>query len=320
MISTATVRPKVVTITLNPALDLTGQLGEIALGEVNKVASANLRPAGKGVNVAMVLAELGADVTATGLLGAENHDAFRHLFAQYGIHDAFVTVEGACRINVKLAEASGRVSDINFPGVTVSERDIATFEATLFELAATHDVFVMAGSLPPGLSPEIMAEWITRLSDAGKQVVFDSSGAALSAGLAANPFLVKPNELELGEFLGRTLDTPDAVQTAAQALNQQGISHAVVSMGADGVMWFANGHGMRSQPPKMQVVSTVGAGDTLVAGLTWGHLQQWPQEKTLQFATALSALAVSQIGVGIGEPEQLEAIMTNVSIHSVTTN
>lgn len=228
---------KVVTITLNPALDLTGQLATFHLGAVNKVQTANLRPAGKGVNVAMVLAELGAKVTATGLVGDENHPAFQQLFADYGIEDAFVTITGACRINVKVAEQSGRVSDINFPGVSVSAADIAAFEAKLFALAKTHQVFVMAGSLPPGLSTEVMAGWITRLQAQGKQVIFDSSNEALKAGLDAHPFLVKPNEIELGEFLHQTLDNPAQVQQAAQMLNNQGIENAVVSMGADGVIW-----------------------------------------------------------------------------------
>ncbi|CAH0535548.1 Tagatose-6-phosphate kinase [Vibrio stylophorae] len=308
---------KVVTITLNPALDLTGQLATFHLGAVNKVQTANLRPAGKGVNVAMVLAELGAKVTATGLVGDENHPAFQQLFADYGIEDAFVTITGACRINVKVAEQSGRVSDINFPGVSVSAADIAAFEAKLFALAKTHQVFVMAGSLPPGLSTEVMAGWITRLQAQGKQVIFDSSNEALKAGLDAHPFLVKPNEIELGEFLHQTLDNPAQVQQAAQMLNNQGIENAVVSMGADGVIWQSREACLYAKPPKMNVVSTVGAGDTLVAGLTWGHLQQWPQAQTLKFATTLSALAVSQVGVGIGSEEQRDAIFNQVSVQCI---
>ncbi len=128
-------KPKVVTVTLNPALDLTGNLDLLTAGTVNLVEKGSLHPAGKGVNVAKVLAELGADVTVTGLLGADNQEPFCQLFETLGVTDRFVRVNGASRINVKLVEASGQVSDINFPGVAVSEQDIKPFEQTLFALA-----------------------------------------------------------------------------------------------------------------------------------------------------------------------------------------
>lgn len=280
-------------------MDLTGSLSVLTAGTVNLVESGSLHPAGKGVNVAKVLAELGADVTVTGLLGADNQEPFCQLFEQLGVQDAFVRVNGASRINVKLVEQDGRVSDINFPGVEVSADDVAAFEKTLFSLAESHDVFVMAGSLPRGLSPEQCAEWIAALHRQGKHVYFDSSKAALAAGLNASPWLVKPNDEELSDWAGRELTTDEELQTVAEQLAENDIANVVVSLGAKGVMWLNQDGWLRSQPPKMQVVSTVGAGDTLVAGLCWGQLNQWNKEETLRFATALSALAVSQVASGL---------------------
>ncbi|MBV7262414.1 1-phosphofructokinase [Photobacterium sp. WH24] len=307
-------QPKVVAVNLNPALDLTGSLSVLEAGTVNLVERGSLHPAGKGVNVARVLAELGAAVTVTGLLGTENQDPFCELFSQYGIEDAFVRVQGASRINVKLVEASGRVSDINFPGVTVSQDDVAAMENKLFELAEQHEVFVIAGSLPAGLSPQVCAEWIKRLKEQGKKVLFDSSNQALKAGLTASPWLVKPNDEEMSAWYGKTLETPAELKSAAETLYRQDIANVVVSLGEKGVMWLDESGWLYSQPPGMEVVSTVGAGDTLVAGLCWGYLNQWNKQETLAFATALSALAVTQVGVGVPDAGLLNQTLESVQI------
>ncbi|MDX1301685.1 1-phosphofructokinase [Photobacterium sp.] len=310
----ATHKPKVVTVTLNPALDLTGSLHTLTAGTVNVVNKGSLHPAGKGVNVAKVLAELGAEVTVTGLLGADNQEPFCQLFEELGATDKFVRVNGASRINVKLVEQTGQVSDINFPGVAVSEDDIIRFEQTLFELVESHDVFVLAGSLPVGITPEMCASWVSRLHQLGKQVLFDSSKAALAAGLEANPWLVKPNDEELSDWAGRKLTSEAECTAVAEQLLQKGIANVVVSLGAEGVMWLSDKGWLRSQPPKMQVVSTVGAGDTLVAGMCWGHLNHWNREETLRFATALSALAVAQVGVGVEDIETVLAMKERVQL------
>jgi 1-phosphofructokinase len=275
------------------------------------------------VNVAKVLSDLGAEVTVAGFLGEDNLELFNQLFEQMGATNRFIQVAGATRINVKLVENSGQVSDINFPGVEVSNDDIIKFEQVLFELAQTHDYFVIAGSLPRGVSPEQCANWIKTLRDQGKKVLFDSSKAALNAGIDAGPWLIKPNHEELGELTTQTLDCAEKCQKAADALSDKGVENVVVSMGADGVMWRnQQGGWLRSQPPKMPLVSTVGAGDTLVAGLCWGHMQKMANNEILRFATALSALAVSQVGVGLTSHLELETIkqQTDVSELSPITN
>ncbi|WP_413702130.1 PfkB family carbohydrate kinase [Psychromonas sp. KJ10-10] len=179
---------KVVTVTLNPALDLTGSLDALNTGTVNVMQTGSLHPAGKGINVAKVLAELGANVTVTGLLGENNQDAYVALFKSLNINDCFVRVNGDTRINVKVVEKSGQVSDLNFPGISITEDDIKRFEKQLFNLANTHDVFVIAGSLPKGLTTTQLKNWIENLQKAGKKVFFDSSNAALSAGIKAPLF------------------------------------------------------------------------------------------------------------------------------------
>lgn len=309
---------KVVTITLNPALDLTGSLDTLNPGSVSLVSHSDLHAAGKGVNVAKVLSDLGAQVTVTGFLGRDNQEMFCQLFDQMGANDRFVRVEGSTRINVKLVEHNGSVSDINFPGVTVTESAMAEFERTLLALCEDHEFFVLAGSLPKGVSPEQCARWIKLLHSKGKKVLFDSSRAALSAGLDAHPWLIKPNDEELSDFVGRTLTSAAECQSAAMTLSEKGIDNIVVSMGADGVMWLNQNEWLRAQPPRMQVVSTVGAGDTLVAGLCWGHMQNLPKTELLSFATALSALAVSQIGVGVDDIQEVQSLQKQVKVQPLS--
>jgi len=309
---------KVVTITLNPALDLTGSLDVLNVGSVSLVKQGSLHAAGKGVNVAKVLSDLGAKVTVTGFLGRDNQELFCQLFDQMAAIDEFVRVDGATRINVKLVEKSGEVSDINFPGVEVTPLAIEQFERTLDRLAADHDYFVLAGSLPQGISPALCASWIEKLHSMGKKVLFDSSRDALKAGLDAKPWLIKPNDEELSQFVGRELHTPEQCQAAAAQLAEKGIENIVVSMGANGVMWLNQHQWLHTKPPRMQVVSTVGAGDTLVAGLCWGHMQQMEKTELLTFATALSALAVTQVGVGMSNRKQLETLQQQIQLQPVS--
>ncbi|WP_019280998.1 1-phosphofructokinase [Vibrio anguillarum] len=309
---------KVVTITLNPALDLTGSLDVLNVGSVSLVKQGSLHAAGKGVNVAKVLSDLGAKVTVTGFLGRDNQELFCQLFDQMAAIDEFVRVDGATRINVKLVEQSGEVSDINFPGVEVTPLAIEQFERTLERLAADHDYFVLAGSLPQGISPALCASWIEKLHFMGKKVLFDSSRDALKAGLDAKPWLIKPNDEELSQFVGRELHTPEQCQAAAAQLAEKGIENIVVSMGANGVMWLNQHQWLHAKPPRMQVVSTVGAGDTLVAGLCWGHMQQMEKTELLTFATALSALAVTQVGVGMSNRKQLETLQQQIQLQPVS--
>ncbi|PAR45641.1 1-phosphofructokinase [Vibrio metoecus] len=308
---------KVVTITLNPALDLTGSMNQLNVGSVSLVEHSSLHAAGKGVNVAKVLSELGADVTVTGFLGRDNQELFCQLFNQLGVRDEFIRIDGATRINVKLVEHNGAVSDINFPGITVTQADIDAFEATLLRLAQDHDYFVLAGSLPKGISPQRCAGWISQLRSMNKKVLFDSSREALMVGLEARPWLIKPNDEELSQWCGKELSTLKECQQAASQLAQKEIENIVISMGANGVMWLNENEWLHAKPPKMQVVSTVGAGDTLVAGLCWGHMQHMEKDNLLRFATALSALAVTQVGVGISDKEQLNTLQQQIQVSAL---
>lgn len=311
---------RILTLTLNPALDLTLSLEVLRPGEVNRSLAQSSHAAGKGLNVAQVLADLGHQLTVAGFLGAANAAPFEALFARRGFADAFVRVPGETRSNIKLAERDGRITDINGPGPQVAAEHLDALLARLERIAAGHDAVVVAGSLPRGVSPEWFAALLARLKALGLPLALDTSGGALHAGLAAAPWLVKPNEAELAELCGlEQAELPDLLQ-AAQALRARGVEHVLLSRGADGVCWLGPDIALAAQPPAVAVVSTVGAGDSLLAGVLHGLLSGWPAERSLRLATAIAAQAVTQVGFGIHDREQLARLEAGVRIQPLGQN
>lgn len=309
---------RVLTVTLNPALDLTVQLSALRLGQVNRSESLQVHAAGKGLNVAQVLADLGHQLTVTGFLGETNPQAFEQLFAARGFTDEFVRVAGETRSNLKLAETDGRVTDINGPGLAVSEAQYDELLARLQRLAPAHDLVVVAGSLPRGIDSQWFVQLLNSLKALGVRVALDTSGAALRDGLATRPWLIKPNEEELAEARGVDLTGSSALLAEARRLQGEGIEHVVVSQGADGVSWFSPGAALHANPPRVRVVSTVGAGDSLLAGMLHGLLVGWPAERTLAHATAIAAQAVGQVGFGITDTAELAELEAAVRLQSLS--
>jgi 1-phosphofructokinase len=309
---------RILTLTLNPALDLTVRLARLEPGEVNRSETMLTHAAGKGVNVAQVLADLGHHVTVGGFLGEDNPQAFEALIARRGFVDAFIRVPGETRSNIKIAEHGGRVTDINAPGPQVSEQAQQALLNQLTLIAPGHDAVVVAGSLPRGVSPLWFQGLLVQLKNLGLKVALDTSGEALRAGLKASPWLIKPNTEELAEALDCPTDSVDQQAEAAERLHAEGIEHVVISQGADGVNWFSPGTALHATPPQVSVASTVGAGDSLLAGMLHGLLSFDVPETTLRRATAIAAMAVTQIGFGISDDAQLARLESGVHVRPLT--
>ncbi|HEF4758813.1 TPA: 1-phosphofructokinase [Pseudomonas putida] len=309
---------KILTLTLNPALDLTVELSRLEPGQVNRSDAMHTHAAGKGVNVAQVLADLGHQLTVSGFLGEDNLQAFESLFAKRGFSDAFIRVPGETRSNIKLAESDGRITDLNGPGPRVSAVAQQALLDRLDQIAPAHDAVVVAGSLPQGVSPQWLQALILRLKNLGLKVALDTSGEALAAALKAGPWLIKPNSEELAEVLGGEVVSVLAEAEAANRLHAQGIEHVVISHGAEGVNWFSVGSALHATPPRVSVASTVGAGDSLLAGMLHGLLEAHTPEQTLRTATAIAAMAVTQIGFGISDAAHLARLEQGVRVRPLT--
>lgn len=309
---------KILTLTMNPALDLTVQLGPLQVGQVNRSECMLSHAAGKGINVAQVLADLGHELTVAGFLGVDNQLPFESLFAKRGFVDEFVRVPGETRSNIKLAESSGRITDLNGPGPDVSEAAQQALAARVEQIAGDFDAVVVAGSLPRGVDSQWLKTLLLRLNAMGLKVALDTSGEALRAGLEASPWMIKPNTEELADALDAPIISIAAQAQAAAELRQRGIEHVVISQGAEGVHWFSSSVALQALPPKVTVASTVGAGDSLLAGMVHGLLSGHTPEQTLRTATAIAAMAVTQIGFGINDSAQLKRLASGVSVRALT--
>jgi 1-phosphofructokinase len=309
---------KILTLTMNPALDLTVQLGPLQVGQVNRSDCMLSHAAGKGINVAQVLADLGHELTVAGFLGVDNQLPFESLFAKRGFVDEFVRVPGETRSNIKLAESTGRITDLNGPGPDVSAAAQQALATRIEQIAGDFDAVVVAGSLPRGVDAQWLKTLLLRLNAMGLKVALDTSGEALRAGLEASPWMIKPNTEELADALDAPIISIAAQAEAAAALHQRGIEHVVISQGAEGVHWFSSTVALQALPPKVTVASTVGAGDSLLAGMVHGLLSGHSPEQTLRIATAIAAMAVTQIGFGINDTVQLKRLASGVNVRALT--
>lgn len=311
---TAVPPPTVVTVTVNPAIDHTLWIPGFRAGEVNRVQRDEQTPGGKGVNVAAFLAALGVRVAATGFLGTDNAGLFERFFSAKGIDDRFVRVPGATRTGIKIVDEDGSsTTDINFPGVTLNESDLAALETEVAQLAAEGPWVVGAGSLPPTAPRDLYRQLGTTVHAAGGAVALDTSGPPLAHGLECRPDLVKPNRAELEELVDRRLDDRAGVLTAADELVGGGVDTVIVSLGSDGALFVTAASAVFAAAMAVDVVSTVGAGDAMVAGTIAARLRGLPLSETAALATACSAAAISTVGPYL-DPEKVEAMAGSIEI------
>jgi 1-phosphofructokinase len=293
-------RAKVITVTLNPAIDQTVQIPGFRAGEVNRVTASRLDAGGKGINVASFLADLGVPVLATGFLGDENIEIFERLFRSKSIEDRFLRLSGATRVGIKIVDSeSHQTTDINFPGLTPGSEELRQLINMVQSCAGPECWFVLSGSIPAGLSPEVYPQLIEEIRSRGGRVALDTSGEPLRKAIALAPDVVKPNLAELEELTGLKLSDIHSVWKAAALLVDKGVRLVVVSMGAEGALFVNSETALLTRPPKVQVKSSVGAGDAMVSGIVYAQVQQLSLLRTAQLATALGAYAVTRFGAGL---------------------
>jgi 1-phosphofructokinase len=309
---------QVVTITLNPALDLTVNVEDLQLNAVNRGQAMQVDPGGKGVNVASFLADAGHAVAVTGFLGEENPALFEQLCAQKGITETFIRVPGQTRTGIKIVDqARHETTDINMPGAAPPQAALSALTSTLATWAVTCPWFVFSGSLPPGLPPDFYATHIARLRAQGKRVVLDTSGVALSEGVRSGPTIIKPNVNELQHLVGHALETLSDIGWAARQLLTHGIALVAVSMGAQGALFVDENTSLLAVPPHVSGKSTVGAGDAMVAGLVAAQLQELDLAASARLATAFAVGAITRLGPHLPPRDTLEAYLRQVTVRSL---
>ena len=296
----------IVTVTLNPAIDMTVGLERLERGRVNIGSSVAQQAGGKGVNVAACLADWQVPVIATGLLGDANAELFEALFARKGVVDSFCRVPGTNRTNIKISDqADGQTTDINLPGIDATPAD---FGALCDRIDALADIAgaALCGSLAGCLPPDTYVRLLARLNRRGVPTLVDTSGAPLAQVLAAPrdelPTAIKPNRHELELWAGTSLPTLAETVDVARAVHARGVAQVIVSLGEEGALFVtADGTWQASLPP-VRAASTVGAGDAMVAGVLAGWHAGASTEDTVRLSVAFAACKLQRLGPHLPAP------------------
>lgn len=293
------------TVTFNPSLDYVVTVDHFTCGIVNRTREERILPGGKGINVSMVLKNLGFESTALGFLAGFTGNELDRLLGEKGIAADFIMVQkGMSRINVKLR--SDMESEINGQGPVIVEEDIRKLYGKLDTLK-DGDILVLAGNIPDVLPKSIYRDIMEYLQEKKLKIVVDATKDLLVNVLQYHPFLIKPNNHELGDIFGVTLRNKAEVICYAKKLQDKGARNVLVSMAGEGAVFVAeDGKVMQSEAPKGKVLNSVGAGDSMVAGFLAGYLEN--EDYAQAFHMGLCAGSASAFSEELATKEEILAL------------
>lgn len=288
------------TVTFNPSLDYIVNVDNLQLGAVNRTNREIMNPGGKGINVSMVLHNLGYKSTALGFRAGFTGREIARLMEEQEIQSEFIEVDaGISRINVKVR--SNEESEINGMGPDIGETDIQKLYAQLDKLE-DGDILVLAGSIPASMPETMYRDIMERLSGKKLQIVVDATKDLLMNVLKYHPFMIKPNNHELGEIYGVTLKTRDDVVPYARKLQEEGARNVLISMAGEGaVLLTEDGDVYQTEAPKGKVKNSVGAGDSMVAGFVAGYVESHDYEKAFYMGVCTGSASAFSEGMATKE-------------------
>ena len=293
------------TVTFNPSLDYIVSMNGFEIGKTNRTTKEQLLAGGKGINVSTVLTNLGIENIALGFIAGFTGKELRRMAAEQGLSTNFIELErGMTRINVKLKDYDG--TEINGIGPVIDHEAVEQLICQLRKLQED-DVVVLAGSIPSSMSSTIYRELMEELAPRGVRFVVDATRDLLLNVLEFHPFLIKPNNHELGEIFGVELLTRESVIPYAKKLQERGARNVLVSMAGEGAVLVAeNGEIFMRPAPEGKLVNAVGAGDSMVAGFLAG----WEEKRDYEhaFKMGLSAGSASAFSEYLATREEIENI------------
>lgn len=294
------------TVTFNPSLDYIVGVKDFKLGATNRTSYEQMLAGGKGINVSYVLKNLGFESTAIGFLAGFVGEELKRRIVADGINADFLTLEdGISRINVKLKDIDG--TEINGMGPDIAPDKVKELRAKINALKAG-DILVLAGSIPQSMPDTIYMDIMADLQGRGVNIVVDATRDLLMNVLSYKPFLIKPNNHELGEIFGVVLRKREEVIPYARKLQEKGARNVLVSMAGEGaVLIDENGREYMSEAPEGKVVNAVGAGDSMVAGFIAGYLEKKDYEYA--FHKGLAAGSASAFSEQLATDEEVEALL-----------
>ena len=279
----------ITTVTLNPALDKLMQIDHIEIGETNRAELLSASAAGKGIDVAKVLRDFNHEVSATGFLGGMVAPIFRQCFEEEKIHDHFVSIAGTTRTNIQLFDTKGKRTELLEKGPKVDAHELNQLLQKVEKLAKQSTVIAICGSAPQGVDKAYFTKLIQVAKANCDQVIVDTSGPLLKVAIEEKAKLIKPNKDEMLELMNQKTATDEQMIEYAQTICKQGITYVLVSLGKEGAMLVSE-HGVwKGKAPEVEVKSTLGCGDTVVASMCLSLTEGDEPSTMLQKAIALSS-------------------------------
>ncbi|MFQ6671720.1 MAG: 1-phosphofructokinase [Candidatus Tectimicrobiota bacterium] len=303
------------TVTLNPALDRTLEVEHLHWDEVNRVTREVRYAGGKGIDVSRALKELGWKSVALGFIGGYDGHEVAGRLGEEGVICRFTPITNETRTNIIVHDRSqGGVTALNAQGPEIAPHELASFLQHLDYLFPPPTYLVCSGSIPPGVPTDIYRRLIDWARPRGVKVVLDADGAALREGIAAAPFAIKPNRRELSRLIGKEVSTVQEAAASVRELYNGGIEVVLVSLGPDGMVGLSAEGAYHAMPPRVEVSSPVGAGDSAVAGFLAAQLQGYGLAEALRLATAAGTAAVLTSGTELCRRDDVERLERQVSV------
>lgn len=302
------------TVTLNPAVDKTYTAARLIPGQVNRMDSVKNLAGGKGINVAKVLRQYGFEVKAMGFIGGYTGSFIEDYVRDIGAECCFTHVAGETRCSINILAQDGYVTEVLEPGPGISERELAQFYNDYEREIKDSELVILSGSAPTDVPVSVYADMIIKAKEQGKKVLLDSSGEYLKRGVIEVPFMIKPNGKELEVLAGRKIKGLEDTIGAAIGLNQRGISHVLVSMGAKGLLYVSGEQILYAKAPRVKAVNTVGCGDSVVAAFAMAYAKELSGEELLRYCIALSAANATTLESAVIPMEKAQELMEEVQI------
>jgi 1-phosphofructokinase len=306
----------IITVTPNPALDRTLFLDRLAIGGIARVREVLEEPGGKGLNVSRVLRKFKADTLALSVIGGGTGMCLRQEVERLGIGMDFIEVQGETRVNLTLTDGIHELK-VNEPGPRITPAAVEELKSRVRHHARTSRTVVFSGSLPQSAAAALYAELIDIARQEGSRPVLDAAGEALALGIGARPYMIKSNLQEAGELVRRRLDRKDEIAKAARELAQRGVEVVVISMGTRGAVMACGNQAWVAEALRIKVVSTVGAGVSLLACALLALLEGSDPASALRTGTAASLATASLPGSGVCTPAELERMLEMVEVRKI---
>ncbi|MCC3145915.1 1-phosphofructokinase [Halanaerobium sp. Z-7514] len=308
----------ILTVTLNPAVDKIIILDKLKLGKLNRVKDAEALAGGKGINVSEVLSALNVDNTALAIVGGDNGNSINNYLQKRGVKTDFQWSEINTRQNLKIKENnSNRETEINETG-RVTKEDIKAFKKNIEKYLTADNTIVLSGSLPEGVKKNIYAELIEKAAAKEAKVILDSSGEEFKLAINKAPYLVKPNLAEIENLLSTNMESDADLKKGAEYLLKKGIKIVMISLGAEGAFIASKDEAYRLQTPEVEVAqTTVGAGDTMVAGLAAEIDKNASLKETAVYASALATTFVKSGSIENINKELFNKIRESIQVKKI---